>query len=138
MSAMPFMQSWGDDLTPDDYAQLEARWIPSELADAAGIRRVTSLLGQQMFGRKRGDLAGKIIPNIAPWEPGHVREYRLRLDNPPSERRADGSVRETQKYIQPAGRPNLLYFPVGVVSEILCSRLFPVVFELANNPCSAA
>jgi predicted P-loop ATPase len=71
-----------------------------------------------MFARKRGDLSGIIIPNVAP-DSGHVREYRLRLDNPPLEQRADGSLRETNKYIQPPGRPNLFYFPVGVTPQML-------------------
>ena len=102
---------YGDRLTPEDYASLLARWIPAAMADLAGIRRVTAPTGQEMFARKRGDLAGLIIPNVAPWDGGHIREYRLRLDHPPLEQRADGSLRETGKYIQPPGRPNLLYFP---------------------------
>jgi hypothetical protein len=97
------------------------------MADLAGIRRVTSLVGQQMFARKRGDLAGIIIPNIAPWDDGHIREYRLRLDNPPLEQRADGSLRETGKYIQPPGRPNLLYYPPGVTTQMLEDVRLPVL-----------
>jgi predicted P-loop ATPase len=127
MTSMPIMQIWGDPLTSEDYAQLEGRGISREQAGISGIQRVTSVVAQQMFGRKRGDLAGMIIPNIAPWEPGHVREYRLRVDHPPFEQRADGSLRETQKYIQPTGRPNLLYFPVGVTPEMLEDINLPVL-----------
>src|SRR5689334_5978756 len=101
MSAAPTFQTWGDDLTAEDYADLEQRWIIPQLADKNGIRRVTSLIGQQMFNRRRGNLAGRIIPNIAPWAPEHVRDYRLRLDEPPLERRTDGSLREGAKYVQP-------------------------------------
>jgi predicted P-loop ATPase len=79
-----------------------------------------------MFGRKNGDVAGIIIPNFAPWD-GQVREYRERLDNPDLESRADGSVRETNKYIQPPGRGNLLYFPPDVVLTMLKDVALPVI-----------
>jgi predicted P-loop ATPase len=72
-----------------------------------------------MFSRRRGNLAGIIIPNIAPWDAGHAREYRERLDNPDLEYRTDGSIRETNKYIQPPGRGNLLYFPPGLPATAL-------------------
>jgi hypothetical protein len=61
MSTAATFAAFGDPLTPEDYARLAARWIPAATADLAGIRRVTSLTGQQMFGLKRGDLAGIII-----------------------------------------------------------------------------
>lgn len=106
MSAAPILNCFGGDLTESDYARLGERWITPELADEAGIRRVESLAGRQMFGRKRGDLAGFIIGNVAPWDTGYVREYRLRLDSPDLEYRSDGTVREANKYIQPAERRN--------------------------------
>jgi predicted P-loop ATPase len=121
------MFAFGDRLTPEDYARLAARWIPAAMADLAGIRRVTSLVGQQMFGRKRGDCAGLILPNVPPWDAGHVREFRLRLDSPPLEQRADGSLRETGKYIQPPGRPNILYFPPGIATQMLEDVKLPVM-----------
>jgi predicted P-loop ATPase len=64
-----------------------------------------------MFGRKRGDFAGIIIPNRPPWNPENAREFRIRLDNPELEYSSNGDVRESRKYIQPPGRPNILYFP---------------------------
>jgi hypothetical protein len=128
MSAAPaFIASWGQDLTEADYRALDARWITPELADEAGLRRVDSLTGCQMFGRKSGDLAGIIIPNVAPWDGGHVREYRERLDNPDLERKADGSIRETNKYIQPPGRGNLLYFPPGTLPSMLEDTTFSLI-----------
>ena len=114
MSAAAVMQSWGVDLTPDDYAGLEERWVPRELADESGIRRVDSFTGREMFGRKGGNMAGLIIPNVAPWDASHVREYRLRLDSPDVEYCADGSTKEVNKYVQPAQRRNLVYFPPGL------------------------
>jgi predicted P-loop ATPase len=102
---------FGGSLTESDYEALAKRAISRELADRAGIRRVDSLTGRLMFGRKQGDLSGLIIPNI--WN-GRIREYRLRLDYPPVEQRGDGTFRETGKYLQPPGRGNLIYFPPGI------------------------
>jgi len=113
------LSAWGGDLTDADYAGLAARWITRELADEAGLRRVDSLTGRQMFGRKRGDLAGILIPNVDPRNPSYVREYRGRLDHPDLEYRTDGTVRETSKYIQPPERRNLVYFPPGVTVAAL-------------------
>src|ERR1039458_10534362 len=111
-TAARIVSSFGSDLIEADYQRLEARWITPVLPDDAGIRRVDSLTGREMFGRKTGDLAGIIIPYVLPGEDRPV-EYRLRVDHPELEYRIDGSVRETKKYIQPAGprQPGLL--PAG-------------------------
>src|SRR5262249_15627990 len=98
--------------------RLAERAISRELADEAGIRRVDSYTAQEMFGRKRGDLAGIIIPNVFPGD-GNVRDYRLRLDRPEIEQRVDGTIKEHAKYIQPPGRRNMLYFPPGMPPELL-------------------
>jgi len=118
---------WGNPLTEADYQSLESRWISGELADRAYLRRVDSLTGREMFSRKRGDAAGITIPNLAPWDARHVREYRIRLDNPDLERKSDGSLRETNKYLQPPGRPSLIYFPPGVTQEMLEDNSLTVV-----------
>ncbi len=73
MSAAPILTIFGKDLTNADRQNLLARWINPELADNAGLRRIDSSTGQQMFGRKRGDLSGILIPNLAPWDTSHVR-----------------------------------------------------------------
>jgi predicted P-loop ATPase len=128
----------GQDLTPEDYARLAERWITPELAAEAGLRRVTSLEGRDMFGRKKGDLAGIVISNRDPWNGGQDREYRLRLDHLPIEQRADGSRREGQKYIQPPGRGNLLYFPVGVTPEMLADVRLPILITEGEFKAIAA
>ena len=114
----PIFTIFGSRLTEADYAALAARWITPEVADAAGLRRVDSYTGREMFGRKTGDLAGIIIPYVRPGE-NYVEEYRLRVDHPELEQRADGTLREVRKYIQPPGRRNRIYFPPGVTAEML-------------------
>jgi predicted P-loop ATPase len=128
---VPFMSApasvpWGTALSAADYENLAARSISRELADAAGLRRVDSLTGQLMFHRKQGDCSGILIPNIAPWD-GSPREYRLRLDHPPLEQRKDGTIHEGHKYLQPPGRPNLLYFPPGITQQTLDDPAMPVM-----------
>lgn len=85
-----------------------------------------SQTGREMFARKSGDLAGIIIPYLVPGE-GRVVEYRLRVDHPDLEYRADGTLRETRKYIHPPGRPNRLYFPPGLTPEVLADPSTPVI-----------
>jgi hypothetical protein len=112
------LNAFGADLTEVDYQRLAARWITPELAAAAGLRRVDSYIGREMFARKTGDCAGIIIPYVQPGS-NHIEEYRLRVDNPELERRSDGSVRETRKYLQPPGRRNRVYFPPGLPPALL-------------------
>jgi predicted P-loop ATPase len=124
--AIQVLTPFGSALTEADYRGLAARWITCELADAAGLRRVDSYTGQQMFARKTGDCAGVIIPYVPPGENSAV-EYRLRVDNPELEYRRDGTVRETRKYIQPPGRPNRLYFPPGLPVAVLADPALPLI-----------
>jgi predicted P-loop ATPase len=125
-TAIQIVSSFGSKLTVADYQRLAPRWITPALADDAGLRRVDSLTGREMFGRKTGDLAGIIIPYILPSE-NHPVEYRLRVDTPELEYRTDGSVRETKKYIQPAGRGNRVYFPPRLSIAALADASLPVI-----------
>jgi hypothetical protein len=126
MSMAPHLTSFGTDLTEADYSQLDARWITRQLAQESGLRRVDTYTGREMFARKAGDCSGIIIPYVLPGE-NRVAEYRLRVDNPELEYRADGSVRETKKYIQPPGRRNRVYFPVGISAALLADTSLPVM-----------
>jgi len=58
--------SIGHDLTPADIGTLEMRWIDPDLARRAGLRRVDSLTGAEMVGRKGGDYSGIAIPYFHP------------------------------------------------------------------------
>ncbi len=127
LSAPRIVTHWGDTLTEADYQNLTARWITTALAEAAGLRRVDSSTGREMFSRRSGDLAGIIIPNIAPWDSNHIREYRERLDKPDLECASDGGLREKNKYIQPPGRTNLIYFPPGLPSATLEDIAIPII-----------
>ena len=74
ISAVLF-NGFGRDLTEFDYKRLEARWLTPDNARDAGIRRVDSITGREMFGRKYGDCAGLPIPNVLPGD-HHVREWK--------------------------------------------------------------
>jgi hypothetical protein len=118
---------WGEPLTEADYQSLAERWISPGIADVAGLHRVDSNMGREMFSRKRSELSGIIIPSIAPWNSAQVREYRLRLDKPDLEYRNDGSLKEANKYIQPPGRGNLIYFPPDLPPGALDDLDVPII-----------
>jgi len=98
----------GSKLTESDYASLAARWIDRNLADLAQLRRVDSITGAEVIGRKNGNYSGILIPYFRP-DSDQVREFRLRRDQPDLEYDAAGNLRERQKYLSPPGRSNMLY-----------------------------
>ena len=69
-------------LTDQDYRMLARSWISQELADAAGIKRVSSFEGGQIIGRNgSANYAGLIFPYVWPGET-NARDFRLRRDSP--------------------------------------------------------
>ena len=108
----------GSDLTSADYAALEARWIDRELADSSGLRRVDSLTGGDVVGRKSGNYAGIVIPYFYPGS-NQVREYRLRRDQPDFEYDSKGNLKPRQKYLSAPGRANILYLVPDVERSLL-------------------
>ena len=92
-------------------------WKPDGIdhasADRARLRRVDSLTGAEIVGRKSGNYAGILIPYLRPGS-DHVREYRLRRDHPEMEYDASGNLTPRQKYLSPPGRSNMLYVVPGV------------------------
>jgi hypothetical protein len=117
---------FGSELTAADYAALEARWIDRELAVWAGLRRVDSLTGGDIVGRKGSDYSGIVIPYFLPGA-DHVREYRLRRDHPDMEYDSTGHLKPRQKYLSPPGRSNMLYLPPGLPQEFLHNAALPVL-----------
>lgn len=127
MSAASVLSAFGENLTPADYAALEARWITPEGAERAMLRRVDNPTGREFLGKKTGDYAGILIPNILP---GHdrAREYRVRRDEPDfAGTTPDGQRKVSGRYMGPPGRPSLVYFPPGVAPELLAQINMPVV-----------
>jgi hypothetical protein len=116
----------GSELTPSDYANLEARWIDRGLADRAGLRRVDSMTGSDIVGRKSGNFAGMVIPYFHPGS-CQVREYRLRRDHPDLEHDATGNLRPRQKYLSPPGRSNMLYVVPGIARLLLNDHELTIV-----------
>ena len=81
---------------------MESRWIDRALADRAGLRRVDSLTGGEVIGRKSGNYAGIIIPYHHPGS-DHIRDYRLRRDQPDLEYDSAGNLKQQTEVPQPAG-----------------------------------
>jgi predicted P-loop ATPase len=116
----------GSELSASDFAAFEARWIDRELAVRARLRRVDSLTGGAIVGRKNGDYSGIAIPYFLPGGT-EVREYRLRRDHPEMEIDGQGRVKPKQKYLSPPGRGNMLYFPPGATEAQLRDTAIPVI-----------
>jgi len=116
----------GTALTAADLAALEARWIDEALAERARLRRVDSLTGGELVGRKRGDFGGIAIPYFMPGST-RVRDYRLRRDQPDLERDSTGQLKTKQKYLSPPGRGNMLYIPPGVDIGLLKNLAVPLI-----------
>lgn len=107
---------WGDPLTPKDYEDLAKSWITSELANRAGLRRVSGKEAQELVLQKPSvDCDGMVFPYPWPGEP-MPRTYRIRRDNPDFRRDKDGKDRVEKKYLAPPGDGNRLYVPPGVTS----------------------
>lgn len=104
------MSSYGERLTARDLKTFAASWIPAELAEAAGLRRVDSSTGAAIVGRTgNGDYNGILFPYVWPGD-GNVRAYRLRRDYPDLEMQADGTIKEKAKYLSAPGQRSMLYF----------------------------
>jgi uncharacterized protein (DUF927 family) len=119
---------FGGPLSSADYARLDQRWISRDFANAAMLRRVTSLEGAEIVGRqgKPGDYSGIIIPYFDPLQ-RWVRDYRLRRDHPEIEFDSHGSRKECHRYLAPPGKGNMLYVPLGADPELLQNTDLPLV-----------
>jgi hypothetical protein len=96
------------------------------LAEVARLRRVDSLTGGEIVGRRGGNHAGIVIPYFLPGS-NHVREYRLRRDHPDLEYDTSGNLKPRLKYLSPPGRSNMLYLPLGVSELALRDPSMPVL-----------
>ncbi len=122
----PVNEGAGKALTDADYASLAGRWIDSELAEAAKIRRVDSGTGRSLVGRQdHASYEGLAIPYFLPGE-SRIREWRLRRDRPEIEYK-DGKPRERGKYLSPPGRKNMIYFVPGISLDLVKAVATPVI-----------
>jgi hypothetical protein len=122
---------FGGSLTERDYEMLERSCVSREMADAAGLFRVDSLEGAEMFARKADafhSYAGIVFPYYWPGKPGEARDYRLRRDVPDEAMQPDGSIKESAKYISAPRAKNMLYFAPGTRPEWLLDVALPVLF----------
>ena len=104
-------------------------WKPGGLTagwERAQLRRADSLTGAEVIGRKSGTYAGILIPYFHPGS-DHVREYRLRRDQPDLEYDAAGNLKPRQKYLSPPGRSNMLYLAPGISPPFLHDPALPII-----------
>lgn len=112
-------------LTEDDYRALAACYIPSELADEAGIYRVDSHEGSEAVGRNgAGNFSGQIYPYRDPVT-HQVVGVRLRLDHPP----IGLNGKPDHKYLGPPGQRNHLFFPLASPATLRDTNLPIVISE---------
>jgi putative DNA primase/helicase len=122
----------GSSLPTDMLSKLEQEsWIPPSLAQAAGLRWVDDVEGQEIIGRSSShgeSNAGIVFPYF---KPGGSRpnSYRLRRDNPPVEpdKKHPGKFKPRDKYLAPPGGGNKFYFTPGTHPEMLADTALPVV-----------
>jgi len=118
--------AWGTSLTDHDYGMLEASWISRDIADAAQLRRVSSLEGSEIVGQRGNrDCAGILIPYYWPAETSAFN-HRIRRDNPEWEQGEDGRPKPKGKYLGPPKGGNRLYIPPGVTPSQLADIQIPI------------
>jgi len=106
-------------LTTSDLESFKRSYLRREDLVEAGIYRVDRHTGKEIVGgRSDDDYSGFVFPNYFPGR-NSPRANCLRLDNPPLERKSDGSIKEKGKYRNEPGRSNLLYIPRGTPLEWL-------------------
>lgn len=123
-----------NNFTQRDVEIFSTSFIPIELAKLAGLRRVDSLTGANLLGRKptaREDLGGILFIYRYP-EDQSPRQYRIRLDNPSLE---NGKVKN--KYLASVGANPKIYFPPGVTLEMLADVNLPIVICEGEKKCLA-
>jgi hypothetical protein len=117
----------GTKLGKRDLAWLDRSWIPADLAQRAGLRRLDRATAADILGQKPSvDCAGIGFPYIWPGA-AEVREWRVRRDNPEIEITAEGKKKERRKYLTPPGRGSMLYFSPDVEAVWLEETGLPVV-----------
>ncbi len=116
-------------LTLGDLETLARSFVTADIAEQAKLFRVDDMEGAEIVGKKRtagSDYSGVAFPYYLPENPS-PREYRLRRDNPDIIQQADGSTKQSGKYLISPGCRNMLYFPPGCLNEYLADVSLPIV-----------
>ncbi|MGD0578835.1 MAG: DUF3854 domain-containing protein, partial [Bryobacteraceae bacterium] len=126
----------GRPLTEEDLTALEGRWIPPNVALAAGIRRVSLNEAQDLLGRSKGDFSGLYVPFYKPGAT-HEHYFRIRRDRPDIEIVAGNVEKQSRKYIGPPGG-NRIYFSFSTTPEQCQDVALDVVVLEGEFKCLAA
>ena len=119
-------------------SELARRGLTSELALLARLLSVDDQEGKRLTGQERtsGRYDGIAIPNIRPGQT-RPRAWTVRRYNPDTERRTNGTLRDTRKYMTEPGRSNLFYFVPGTKTEWLSDKSIPILFIEGEFKCLA-
>jgi hypothetical protein len=124
---VPSANSWGTSLTEKDYAALDKCFISREVAEDAGLRRVTDQEARELLGMngRSGSFAGILFPYRL-LGTSHTCAYRVRRDTPDVEDHGD-KVIERAKYMSAVGGGNRIYFAPGTLPAWISDCTIPIV-----------
>lgn len=112
-------------LTPEDLKKLQSESaIPPDTAKMMGLFRVDDAKIVGFFWIKSG---GIVFPYFDPMTKTVVG-YRIKLDDPPFIKDADGKLKRMGKYLAAKGSQNRFYFPLGTTPEMLKDSKLPIIF----------
>lgn len=104
-------------------------YVSCELLISAGCYTVDTADGAEIVGRRRSggrDYSGLVFPFFWPGDQ-RPRASRLRRNQPDIERKHDGELAETGKYLSYAGQGNLLYFHPATPADWITNTGIPVI-----------
>lgn len=117
-------------LKAEDLRNLEQNFVTREIAELAKLRRVDSITGAEIVGKREKagfDYSGLVFPYFLPPSYSSARQYRLRRDKPDYEQNGNGAAKEIAKYLSAPGAVNSFYFPPNVKAEWLKDVSLPIV-----------
>jgi uncharacterized protein (DUF927 family) len=125
------MQTDKNPLNEADLAGLRASFITKELAEKAGLSRVSDSEGKALTGSKHLDCSGIAYPVRAPG--GQTVAYAVRRDNP----EIDENGKTKRKYLYEVGFRNNLFNATNVTEADLQNVDLPLAYSEGPKKCLA-
>ena len=127
----------GEPLTGPDLEALKRSYITPELADRAGLRRVSHNEASKLLGRYNDadENAGIVFPYRWPGE--ETKAYRVRRDHPPQKQGPDGQLKDEGKYLSKTGQGGMLYVGPDTTLGMLWDPKLPIIITEGEKKCLA-